>query len=601
MKNIKFLGTVMAGIMAVSILAGCGGGNNDKNDDIDDTRTLTVADQSYLNLAGTDALGRKIETAAGYKKGDRHVGIFYSFWEGQHQSLQSSINDIQKLLDQGEEGQAKLNDLSDAGQFYFWGEPLYGYYNMQDPWVLTRHMELLTMAGVDFLCVDATNEHDYVEVGRTLLPIIRSMRNQGFNAPGVCFYTNTRSGDTVTKIYNDYYKDGEWDDLWYKPNGRPLIVGITENNNMASDQTRFYAFSNFVSAAMQRYFEVKESEWPNGIHNDNSMPWMSWDWPQRIHNGYISVPVAQHGHKTISVSHKSPESHRGYDNSKGIVTGDYREGLSFQQMWNTVFEHEDEISTVLVCSWNEWMAQKQPNTGDFVDVYNWEYSRDIEMMKGGYGDNYYLQLCENIRRFKLGKGSKQEYPAAQINIDAADLSAEFANVKSHYQDFAGDAVARNFRNAAGTETYVDNSNRNDITDVKVAHDSQNMYFYVKTKEDITAYDGGDNWMNILIGNGSANDTFAGYKYAINRTPDGNKTSVDVYSGGKWSKAGEAELRVSGNVMVVSVPLSLIGKSANDVSIEFKVADNVQKPLDIMDYYVSGDSAPIGRLSWAYGK
>jgi hypothetical protein len=65
--------------------------------------------------------------------------------------------------------------------------------------------------------------------------------------------------------------------------------------------------------------------------------------------------------------------------------------------------------------------------------------------------------------------------------------------------------------------------------------------------------------------------------------------------------GEAELRVQGNVMVVSVPLSSIGKKAKKLAIEFKVSDNVTNYDDIMDYYVTGDSAPIGRLSFSYGK
>jgi hypothetical protein len=35
------------------------------------------------------------------------------------------------------------------------------------------------------------------------------------------------------------------------------------------------------------------------------------------------------------------------------------------------------------------------------------------------------------------------------------------------------------------------------------------------------------------------------------------------------------------------------------SFEFKIADNVTRYGDIMDYYVNGDSAPIGRLSYSY--
>ena len=29
-------------------------------------------------------------------------------------------------------------------------------------------------------------------------------------------------------------------------------------------------------------------------------------------------------------------------------------------------------------------------------------SRDIEPMNGGYGDNYYMQLCHYISKFKYG-------------------------------------------------------------------------------------------------------------------------------------------------------------------------------------------------------
>ena len=36
----------------------------------------------------------------------------------------------------------------------------------------------------------------------------------------------------------------------------------------------------------------------------------------------------------------------------------------------------------------------------FVDQYDAEFNRSIEPMKGGYTDNYYMQMAENLRRYK---------------------------------------------------------------------------------------------------------------------------------------------------------------------------------------------------------
>ncbi len=196
---------------------------------------------------------------------------------------------------------------------------------------------------------------------------------------------------------------------------------------------------------------------------------------------------------------------------------------------------------------------------------------------------------------------KYEYPATKIDFYADDLAAQFDGVVSHYKDFSGDALERNYADAANKGVYTDNSNRNDITDIRVAHDGEKLYFCIQTKEDVTPYNGTDeNWMNLFIGDGKTENTFAGYRYRVNRSYRDGKASVERYRDGEWISVGEAELRVSGNTLAIALPLSLIGKSSSDLSIEFKVADNVTHSDDIMDYYVTGDSAPIGRLSYSYG-
>jgi hypothetical protein len=81
--------------------------------------------------------------------------------------------------------------------------------------------------------------------------------------------------------------------------------------------------------------------------------------------------------------------------------------------------------------------------------------------------------------------------------------------------------------------------------------------------------------------------------------DGYKASVEKCEDGyKFSDVGEADISFSSEVMQLSNPRSLI--EANDkVDIEFKITDNISHPEDVMDYYISGDSMPIGRLHYGY--
>lgn len=572
-----------------------------------DARELDAFEYSLLNLCGTDAVGRSVLTADGKKSGVKAVGIFYSIWLGQHEI--DGIYDAQLLL-QTEEGREALysedSELSRRDQFHFCSEPLYGYYDMTDPWVVTRHIELLTLAGIDYICIDATNTIIYPYAGRNVLDTLLRFKKQGWNVPKAMFYTNTMSGTTVTRLYNEYYQTEKYDDIWYSPNGKPMIVGITEDNATASDQLFGGNYTDWITPAMKEFFDVAESQWPNGVLNEQGFPWMSWQYPQHIHTGRktVSVSVAQHSPSRICFSFMDPQSSRGYDYKTGIVHKDYQKGQNFANEWQTVFDNEDDIENVLVTSWNEWMAIKTilpDGSLQMVDVFNEEYSRDVEPMKGSCGDNFYMQLVENVRKFKYTEGKAYKMPKTNISVKDKNSLVLWDFVQARYKDFSGDAMPRDHADAAKQNTYKDNSNRNDITDIRVTHDDKNAYFYVRTADDITEYNGTDkNWMNILIsvkGGG-----FAGFDFIVNRSVTGNVTSVEKSNGGySWEKVGEGDIAVYGNVMVVSVPLGTLGVDADEPSFGFKVADNVTDYDDITDYYVTGDSAPIGRFAYRYGR
>ena len=541
---------------------------------------------SILNLCGTDALGRRIETCSSTGKQTPYVGLFYSLWLGQHNQ---GIYDISKLL--RDNPSALFNPdgepESPLEQFHFWGEPLYGYYNMNDPWVVTRHVELLTNATIDYLCLDATNTFIYPNPAKNLFEVLLKFQEQGFSVPKIVFYTNSRSGETVNRIYESFYKDGTYERLWFKPNGKPLIIGITEENASASDMTKYHSFTDYIVPEMREYFDVRESQWPNGDYNPGAIPWMSWQCPQWNHNGSVAVPVAQHSHSVIYASSMHPECSRGYNNTTRPVEKEWVAGANFQTMWDAVHKRKDSINNVLITSFNEWMAIKYKDEADkvfFVDVYTPEFSRDIEMMKGGYNDNFYMQLVENIRRFKFTEDSHH-------------------NVQATYVDFAGDAISRDFVNAASTGKYTDNSNRNDITKINVSHDGKKIYFIIQTLDDITRHNGEElNWMNVLIKTRTEGPSFEGYQFVINRKPGKpNKTSVERSTGGyRWEYAGDADYSIEKNVLQLAIPLALLEVPENNYSIEFKVADNVTGFGNLMDYYVTGDSAPLGRLNFSYG-
>ena len=67
-----------------------------------------------------------------------------------------------------------------------------------------------------------------------------------------------------------------------------------------------------------------------------------------------------------------------------------------------------------------------------------------------------------------------------------------------------------------------------------------------------------------------------------------------------SEVGQGDVAYQNNVIQYSIPLSAINRDAKHFEVGIKVCDNIQEQSDIQDYYVSGDCAPIGRLSYTYG-
>lgn len=591
MKDIKkWISIALAACFSFSLF-GCDGGSSENSSDSDLTAvtdTRSISDQTFAqsNVSSVDALGRV--TLGGDREESKDVGLFYFLWLGAH-ARGSKIYDVSWLEENDPDALWATDDAeSPMNTYHFWGEPLYGYYHSADPWVLMRHIELFTMIGIDYLLFDATNVVTYDNVIQTLLPLLDKYQKQGWDVPKIGFMTNTRTYEVVNRVYEAYYNEETatcyYPDLWYSPNGKPLIL----SNNLYFDAAKP------EDKELLDFFQIRDTQWPNAVYQDEeAFPWMSWTYPQMNHSGTVSVSVAQHTAGKMSLT--DGNWGRGFSTSDFLNNSDrINEGSNFQMQWDTALNAPKEgagaVNNVFVTGWNEWIAIKFTDSQGvyFVDAFNQEYSRDIEMMKGGYGDNYYLQLFNNIRAFKYTNPVK--YILKEKTVEFTDATA-WTDVRS-YPDFVGDAMERNYRNYLGNEQLTDTTNRNDIASVKVTHDAMKLYFRVETAEAITPYTDGDtDWMNIRF---STSKDGIGYEYVINR----EYGKLSKIENGGYTNVGDCEILVEGNVMQIAVPHSLIGLTG-EPAIQFKVSDNVDAS-DVMNFYIQGDSAPIGRLSYTYG-
>ncbi len=106
-------------------------------------------------LPATDALQRTLSmnTETGDIKSEKFVAMFYWNWHKGWDDTTQTVKNISQILIKHPEA-LKIYDHPAWGDVkpgrFFWGEPLFGYYQSADPWVLRKHAEMLSDAGIDF-------------------------------------------------------------------------------------------------------------------------------------------------------------------------------------------------------------------------------------------------------------------------------------------------------------------------------------------------------------------------------------------------------------------------------------------------------------------
>ena len=571
----------------------------------------------------TDGLGRKLPTAEECPlKTDgrqRTVGIFYITWHTQNlHNGQPYTLDVSRLIDENPAITRGNPDFPYAT--YHWGEPEYGYFLSQDRYVIRHDLSMLSDAGVDVLIMDVTNAVCYWDEWEVIFRTMQEMKAEGNRVPKFCFWAfNGNVIDVVQSLYERYYKTGRYQDCWFLWDGKPLLLynatpsvdanpggGQKGKSDYSPEVRQFFTLRNmwwgYYEWAGERYVGG-EDKWSFGYEmNDKNVAALKPEELCAKHRGrmeQMAVTPAQH---PISITGKSWRRETGEppldEKDMPVPRNLTAQGIYFQDRWDEALQVDPEF--IYLNDWNEWTAGKYRNGKDpsgqaemhidflgrkdnpfyFVDQYNAEFNRTIAPMKGGWTDNYYMQMVQNIRRYKGVAPMPVHRGYQEIKLDG---SLDEWEPDSSFLDTRGDVVHRD-HDGYGNLHYTDNTGRNDIVRCLVAVDKKNIYFACETAAPLSPSTD-PNWMLLMIDT----DEDGTYDYRIQNSKlinsNGIVQGVDVAVGEKCVE--------------MAFPRKLLGKTGKRFSLSFKWADNPTNPDDIISVSTSGDTAPNRRFAYRF--
>lgn len=386
--------------------------------------------------------------------------------------------------------------------------------------------------------------------------------------------------------------------------GSPAVETLSPNVRQMTSET-----AAKLSDTLRQFFTFRT---PIAEYNNPSPPLNHWAWlqihpqaPQRDASGSVeevTVGVAQNYNATVNRT--APMSFPGafgrsyHDGKRDTRPGAVNRGFNFGEQWDQALKLNPPF--VFITGWNEWTAGFYDAWAGFhappvifVDQFNEEFSRDIEPMRGGHGDDYYYQLVNYVRRYK---GVRALPPVSPRPITIDGKFSDWTAVQPEFRDAEGDPAHRNHIGVGKSGIYKNSTGRNDILMAKVSYDTQNVYFYVRTKAPLTAPTSA-NWMTLFLDtDGNAKTGWLGYDFIVNRlTPRNGRAFVERNTGGfRWASPVAVPIRFHENELELAIPRRLLG---HPDQIDFKWADNCLKAHDWTDFTLNGDAAPDDRFNY----
>ncbi len=313
------------------------------------------------------------------------VSICYSTWFnailGNGTEPVTSYPTVSEIL-------AGRQEWGGVNNFHYWAKPAEGYYRSSDKAVIRKHMSQLYAAGVDFIILDNTfygygDENNAVWDLYTGIPVtaicdtIMEMRAEGLGTPYVVFWISINGGEPLFRaVYDRFYNVEKWRDCFVYWHDKPFILTYGDVADCPAD-----------------LMTVRTMRGLSGVDESKN------DWSFLTINSYGRYAKGPDGQpEQVSVAVAAQETYMSAPTAHGRKGGSY-----WFKQWYNAFTIRPKIVTLTW--WNEWAAQRievSPGVFHFTDNYNQEYSRDIEPMEGGHGDQYYRWLIEYIAAYKGG-------------------------------------------------------------------------------------------------------------------------------------------------------------------------------------------------------
>jgi hypothetical protein len=433
------------------------------------------------------------------------------------------------------------------------------------------------------------------------------IRRRGGHTPQIIFLCPFGSPKkVVAELYDQLYGPGLYSDLWFRWDGKPLILAAPAQLKelFREESGNHGAIKNFFT------FRRPQPSYFVGPEGPNNWGWLEV-YPQHAFTNNaggveeVTVGVAQNALDGKLSVLSNPRAHgRSFHDGRepGPEAQDFT-GRNFNEQWQRAFALDPQF--VFVTGWNEWIAGRfqkpTPFYGDgpvtFVDQFNREFSRDCEPMLGGHGDAFYWQLVANIRRYK-GVRSVPPVQSGRITVDGK--FADWSSVTPELRDDLGDPVHRDHAGWGKGSRYVNNTGRNDLAVAKVSADAKNICFYIRTSEPLTSPTD-TNWMLLFIdADNNAKTGWLGYDFVVNRSNvRTNLSTLERNDGGayRWKSAVDIVFRSAGNELEIAIPRATLGITVESFTLDFKWADNIQQTGDWSDFTLNGDAAPNDRFNY----